>query len=281
MDRIHRTRLIVLACLALVFAQAEWTPLSSQSSPLARYPGFGHNAEADEARFEEEEAAREGRIARCMEREGFSYWPMTSLALEDFATPREAMAAARTHPNDRYVLLLSEEGRRRYNFALHGVEDPNAEESERLRDQNDPSAPGCVAEAHRRIPGVFAARSALTEEFHAMRQEILADQRVKAAEGLWADCMQKHGYSLSSPRALRQQMDLDLARTAGQAPLKRLGAEHRKALDSSAVCVQKSGLDAVVAATRIDYERAFVRKHRKFLNAFLRTLEQQPLGDEE
>jgi hypothetical protein len=38
-------------------------------------------------------------------------------------------------------------------------------------------------------------------------------------------------------------------------------------------------LDKVVASTRVDYERAFVKKHRKFLDDFLRTLEQEPLDE--
>ena len=113
-----------------------------------------------------------------------------------------------------------------------------------------------------------------------MRQAVLTDQRVKAAEAQWSACMQKQGYSLESPRALRQRMDLQVAEAFGRPEsLKTLGIEHRKALESSTGCIKQSSLDKVVAATRVDYERAFVRKNRKFLDDFLRTLEQQPLEE--
>ncbi|HSN89430.1 MAG TPA: hypothetical protein VL025_21885 [Thermoanaerobaculia bacterium] len=283
MKRIHCTRLLILLCLALTILAAPGLAQRvspAPASPLAKYPGFGHNAEADEAQFDREETAREERVARCMEREGFTYWPMKSITLESFPSTREAMAALRDNPNDRYATLLSEEGRLNYNRALFGVDDPNALEAEKLRDPADASAGGCAAEALRLIPGVFAARSALTEEFHAMRQAALSDQRVKAAEAQWSACMQKQGYSLSSPRDLRRQMDAQLAGSSGKPEdLKKLGADHRRAAESSTVCAQQSNLGTVVAAVRVDYERAFVRKHRKFLEAFLKTLEQQPLDE--
>lgn len=273
---------ICVVWVALILAAAPvFAQKAPKTSPLAKYPGFGHDAEADEAQFEEEEAAREERIVRCMEREGFTYWPMKSLNVESLETAREAMAAMRQNPNDRYVLLLSEEARLRYNRALFGVDDPNDLEADNLRDPADPTAGGCAAQAQRAIPGVFAARSALAEEFVALRQAVLTSVRVKSAEAQWASCMQKQGYTLESPRALRRQMDVDLAQTLGNAEnLKRLGAEHRKAVQDSAACVQQSGLEAAVAAVQLDHERAFVKKHRKFLESFLRTLEQQDLEGE-
>jgi len=282
MERNHPIRFVTLISLALMISMSPGfaQPDKAQSSPLARYPGFGHNPKADEDQFEREEAAREDRIARCMEREGFTYWPMRSVALEGLESTRKAMEALRDNPNDRYMLLLSEEGRLRYNRALFGIDDPDALEADRLRDPRDPRATGCAAEALRLIPGVFAAKSALTEELYAMRQAVLADQRVKAGEAQWSACMQKQGYSLESPRALRQQMDLQVAAALGKPEsLKALGMEHRKALESSTGCIKQSSLDKVIAATRVDYERAFVKKHRKFLDDFLRTLEQEPLDE--
>lgn len=278
MKKMHYTWLIVvMLTLTSVIAPA-MAQNSSRNSPLAKYPGFGHNPEADEKQFEDEEVARERKIARCMEREGFTYWPMSSVALDDLASPREAMAALRDNPNDRYVLLLNEDGRLRYNRALYGVDDPNALEADGLRSPVDPRAGGCAAEASRAIPGVFAARSSLSVEFNAMRQAVLADQRVKAAEAQWAICMHKRGYSLTSPGALRRQMDDEFAQNIGSPEnLKKLGVDHRKAMDNSAACVQESSLDKVVAAVRVEQERAFVRKNRKFLEDFRKTLEQQSL----
>lgn len=282
MEKLHYGRWIGFACLAFTLVAAPaLAQKASPASPLAKYPGFGHNAEADETQFDLEETAREQKIARCMEREGFTYWPMKSLALDDFGTPREAMAAMRDNPNERYVLLLSEDGRLQYNRALFGVDDPNDLEAANLRSPTDPRATGCAAEALRAIPGVFAARSALSLQFNAMRQEVLADQRVKNAEAQWSACMRKLGYSLESPRALRRQMDQEIAQKLGNSEnLKKLGAAHRKALESSSTCVQQSRLQEVAAAVRVDHERAFVRKHRKLLEDFRRTLEQQSLEEE-
>lgn len=278
MRRIH---LIGLAGLALVLAAspvlAQRLP-SLDASPLAKYPGFGHNPEADEARFEQEETDRETRIVRCMERAGFIYWPLMSISLDEFESPGEAIAALRDNQNDRYAASLSAADRPRYYRALYGVDNPYAPEADRLRDPADPSGAGCAAAALRAIPGVYAAKSALTVELHEMRQATLKDRRVQAVEAQWSACMKGHGYSLASPRALRQQMDLDLAQSQGtQVDLKNLAIQHRAALEKSTECVRQTGFQEVVAAVRVDYEAEFVRKHKALLDTFLHNLKNQPL----
>ena len=283
MRRIHliglaATVVLILPLLTASALAKQPSPLSA--SPLAKYPGFGHNPEADEARFEQEETARETRIVRCMERAGFTYWPLMSITLNNLESPNEAIAAMRDNQNDRYVANLNAADKKRYYQALVGVDNPYAPEAERLRDPADPSGRGCAAAALRAIPGVFAAKSALNLEFNQLRQAALRDQRVQAVEAQWSACMKKDGYSLPSPRALRQQMDLDLARSQ-ETPvnLKNLATQHRAALEKSTACVIQTGFREVVAAVRVDYETEFVKKHKAFLDAFLVNLQNQPLEE--
>jgi hypothetical protein len=284
----RRIQVLGLAATASLILALIASPILAQrlpsldASPLAKYPGFGHNPEADEARFEQEETDRETRVVRCMERAGFTYWPLMSISLDEFESPGEAISALRDNQNDRYVANLSAEDKPRYYRALYGVDNPYAPEAERLRNPADPTGGGCAAAALRAIPGVYAAKSALTVELHEMRQAALKDQRVQAVEAQWSACMKRHGYSLTSPRALRQQMDLDLAQHQGaRVDLKNLAIQHRAALEKSTECVQQTGFQAVVAAVRVDYETEFVKKHKAFLDTFLHNLKNQPLERQE
>lgn len=263
---------------------------AAAESPLAVYPGFGHDADADDEQFEREELAREHLIARCMEQDGFRYTPAPSILLEDYDSPSEAMAALREDSNGRYERGLPDEERTRYRMALYGVENPVSENAD---DQPDPAAEtggGCLGEALRALPGVFAAKAALQEEYDALRRSVMHDVRVKAAERQWAACMANLGHSLdASPRALERRQDAELAQRVGPAraeiasreALAALGEKHRAERLLTMRCARKTGLPGAVAKVRADYEARFVAEHREILDRHLERLRaQQPLLEE-
>lgn len=285
-----KTSLPLSLSLSLVLTLAVATPAAAQppvaGSPLAAFPGFGHHAEADEERFEREELAREHLVAQCMEREGFRYVPAPSIALEELAGAREAMTALRDDPNERYMRGLPQEERASYFLALYGVEDPLSESADH---QPDPAVTGggCLGEAVRTLPGVFAAKAALQEEYAAMRRAVLDDPRVRAAEARWAGCMEALGHPVdASPRALEERQDVELAELVGpteaelpsREALAALGEKHRAERRLTMRCAREVDLPGTVASVRADHEARFVAEHRETLDRHLERLRaHQPL----
>jgi hypothetical protein len=255
-------------------------------SPLAAYPGFGHHEKADDARFDREEMAREHMISRCMEQNGFRYVPTPSIPLESFDTPTAAIAALRDDPNGRYARGLSDDEGTRYRLALYGVEDPMSENADAQPDPADPDAAsgGCFGEAMRAMPGVFAAKAALQDDYDAMRRSVMSDLWVRAAERHWASCMEGLGDGQdASPRALEQRQDAELASRIGptrdQLPareeLAALGEKHRAERRLAMRCAREVDLAGVVAAVRLRYEARFVTEHRQVLDQHLESLREQ------
>jgi hypothetical protein len=248
-----------IAALALAAGLAGSLPAAGQS-PLAAYPGFGHNAEADEARFEQEERTREQRVAECMRAAGFQYTPAPSVDAASLRSAEEARAASED-PNERRAAAMPEDQRRAFYMALYGVPDPYSINAAELHDPASPTGGGCKAEAVRAIPGVYAAAAALTEEYVAMRRSMLEDTRVREAEGRWAECMRGRGHNFNSVA----QMHRDLAMAArtnreqGRGRIREVDPVARQ-------CGQSAGLDNVIAQVRNEKEAAFVAQHRATLD---------------
>jgi hypothetical protein len=223
-----------------------------RQSPLAAYPGFGHNPQADENRCENEERERENRIASCMQSKGFRYVPETSVTVDDSLTAEQAYAAA--DPNGPYIASLSRSEWRRYSLALAGVPDAD--------DQSAAPAGGCIEEAYDAVPGVFAAYNALREPFERMQRRIATDRRVVAAERRWSLCMQSLGYSYRNPRELAAAPDGPDGASASAVAL------FEAATRADPGCRTQAGLNSALARARIGYETAFVRRYRTILDRF-------------
>jgi hypothetical protein len=258
-----------LAALALGAGLAGALPAAGQS-PLAAYPGFGHNAAADEARFEQEERTREQRVAQCMRAAGFQYTPAPSESVANLRSAAEAMAASRD-PNERHVATLTPEQRREYFMALYGVPDPYSDNAAELHDPASPTGGGCKGEAFRAVPGVYAAAAAVTEEYVALRRAVVEDPRVKAAEERWAQCMGERGHDFTSP----SQMHQDLA-VAARTDREQARARIREVDPVARECGRSAGLDSTVAAVRIERETAFVAQHRATLDREVARTRSQP-----
>lgn len=250
----------------------------TEASPLAAYPGFGHDPEADETRFECEEVERERRTAECMAAAGWDYRPQPPVAAAGLATPEEAAAWADVDPNRAYVERLSPAGRRDYHLALHGVEDPHAESADALADPADPLAGGCAGEALRAVPGVFAARNELREELLELERAIAGDPRVAGAERRWAACMTARGHAAETPAELLAAVDeaaLAGAAEGGPAEVEAL-ARLEAARPDAADCALQAGLPPALAEARAEHEELFVRRHRRMLDEHREQMKSAP-----
>jgi len=262
--------LAVLLLPAVVAGAAQPVDRMAPPSPLAAYPGFGHAAAADEARFEAEELARERLVAACMAAEGFDYQPTPSVSLDGFDSPEAAVAFLKSDPNEEYLRGLDAAERQRYDLALYGVANPDSPRAEDLHDPESLVGGGCLAAAHRQIPGVFAARNELREELRAMERAFLADPRVSAAEATWSACMSAEGFDHESPRALRASLDRTLdrlrAESAPEPAFEAAMAAHRTAEATGQRCAASTGFAPKVRSVRVEYERRLVERHRPLLD---------------
>jgi hypothetical protein len=95
MCRIVKLLVVVLVATAAAGLGAGARPAEPRS-PLAAYPGFGHDPEADEERFTTEEQRREELVAACMAARGFLYLPSPSVVI----TGEETEPPDTSGPND-------------------------------------------------------------------------------------------------------------------------------------------------------------------------------------
>jgi hypothetical protein len=237
------------------------------SSPLAAYPGFGHNWQEDEAQFEGEEHKREQFLVQCMKEEGFEYLEAPSVSLDDVSLEEFVNYE---DPNEVYVASLTPADRERYFVALTGVPNP---ESENLADQPDLKTyvgdTGCLGEARAAIPGVFAARSALMDEYEEMKRAVLSDAGIVAAFAQWAECMDQRGYpGLSSPSDIYRSVDdAALEGTAESSQALLAGAQQELATSQS--CDSEVGLSKTLLDVTYRYEENFVKTYSHVLDAHL------------
>lgn len=242
--------LVAVSGIALLYPSAESSAQSGgppKTSPLSAYPGFGHNDRADETRFIREEAERERAIASCMRDAGFRYNPAPSVAVTGPMLNPAGKSAGPIDQNERYARSLTDDKRREYYMALYGIPDPNDQTN--LWDPRSTTGGGCSGNALRAIPGVYAGRSALIEEYETMLTEVRADGRVKQAEAKWAECAKSKGLSFASPTVAYADLDLN---PQGSAARRLLIAE----------CAASSSLNETAADVRAEHEARFVTRHK-------------------
>jgi hypothetical protein len=258
------TRLGWIICLAALAVPMQ--SVSAQERGLGRYPGFGHDRQAEQATFARQVVAREQEIARCMQEAGHQYTPFPR-AINPRVGERPERPAP--DPNEARARGLPEAERRQYYLALFGVEDPNAEEG--LWDPNSDEGGGCWGEAMRAVPSVYSVRARLAQEYTAMLRAIVQDPRVRAAEGRWARCMEARGHPFATVVELRSAADQ--ARADGsEAAIARAS----EALEASRACEAEAGLRAALNEARIEHEEEFVRQNRAVLDRHLEAQRRSP-----
>ena len=239
-----------------------------QNSPLAAYPGFGHNPKADETTFNQQEIARERIISNCMKQKGFPYTSTTPIRIKDDATSRQ-YGTSKENPNVRYAQSLSQQQRQGYHMALYGVVDPNALSIDELFDSSKPGGGGCQGEAFSAFTSVFAAQSVLNEQYIDLRQSIQVDSRVQAAEKRWSECMRGRGYQFSTTLDLNTRFDNDHQKSKLTPELEQY---YDQASKIGQICGTKVSLENTIAQVRIEKDAVFVAKYKTFLDQHVRKL---------
>ena len=233
-------------------------------TPLAKYPGFDHYPQSDERRYEQEELAREALIAKCMAGQGFPYVVSApSIRIDGSVTRDESREFGENDPNTVYEQSLSPEARKRYYVALYGIPDPNDESAVHEGSYGG----GCIGAAHRSLPGVYATRIALRDEFEKLLETIESDPRVAAAELRWADCMTSRGYQGAPPGQFWASLEDSLLQSGISAEEGNAKVEQAEA--DGQICRGEAQLDAALREARIEHEAAFVEAHRDELEASL------------
>ncbi|MFM2415740.1 MAG: hypothetical protein RL385_463 [Pseudomonadota bacterium] len=254
-------------------AEADAVP-APRLSRLAAYPGFGHDPDSDEARFEREELEREEIIAECMKVEGYSYVPAPSTIIdsEKSASPAELerlVAEAARDPNAEYAATLPPAERETYNLALHGLKNPD-DEGEVAR-SNLPVAGSCLARAHERVPGVFAKRNELAPELDTMEANIVSDEQTRRAYGRWSACMAGAGHPFGSPAEARRFADEStlqhMEESKDETTAMDLDAESAELLRVSDDCARQTSLAARLASVRAVHEDRFVERFEGVLRS--------------
>lgn len=246
------------------------TTRQSYESALSAYPGFGHNAASDEARFDREALAREKIVANCMKNKGYSYKIVTGTKIDN-SNPGNGVAILRNQ-NIAYAESLDPKARAEYYVALYGVTNPNSSNSAELFDHNAPGGGGCSGIAFATIFGVFHAVSNLNEEFIDLNRSIRQHPRLIAAEHKWSACMAARHYAYSSHEVLFSEMD----RIApAQLQSSEIEQRHKDAVEMASTCDQQSGFDLAFAGARAEQESDFVRRNRALLDQHVERLRKE------
>ncbi len=157
---------------------------------LADYPGFGKDPFSGTSGFDKEEQQREVFIANCMAAKGYDYVPTPSKAtLHD--------------PNEAYVESLGMTERDYYYTALLGMVDPGAVAKNQYQDF---ASGGCVVEASRLIPDIYAIKKSIGNEYNNMETVVDTDFGTAEARIVWARCMRGNGYDFESPEAVFEEI---------------------------------------------------------------------------
>lgn len=236
--------------VVLLLASSAASAQAPAASPLSVHPGFGHNRAADEARYIREEGERERLIATCMKTAGFRYNPAPAVSVSGPMLNTSGKGQGPIDQNERYARSLTATEREKYYLALYGVPDPN--DPANLWSPSSATGGGCAGEALRAIPGVYAARSALAEEYETMLRLAREDSRVKGAEATWATCVKERGLQFSSPSDAYADLDANPS-----------GASARRAIIEE--CGQRAALNETAAQVRSEHEAEFVEKHAAIL----------------
>lgn len=182
-------------------------------SLLAKYyKGFGAigkdaNAfEQDEEQFAKEEIEREVFVQNCMESYGFTYTPLPSIEIDSSHSNEDIMdLLGSVNPNEEYHDRLSESEKSAYNMSLYGSESSDYMES--VVFDEIMSGDSCVAQAFRKVDGVYDTVGKMRPEIDELENSIEQDSRLTKAVEEWSYCMSESGYMFSDKSSPRRQLD--------------------------------------------------------------------------
>lgn len=180
-------------------------------------------------------------IQRCMQEQGFTYFPEEQAGLrqifvrpegaglspQDYAATEGFGISTRfdallegdidlsedTSPNDEHLETLSEGEVEAWQFALRGAP-PERNDQGQLIDPETGDviqgrgriAGGCRGDAQTEVRGDFSVLQDLADEFAALEDRIDADPRIAQIRRDWSDCMREAGYDYEEPGDARAEI---------------------------------------------------------------------------
>ncbi len=233
-------------------------------TPLEKYPGFrtGDDMRIDEEQYMEDERARQAYIAECMQKKAFLYHPEEGRLVEaGEMLSQEDIQEIMHDPNEDYLQQLGPGEREAWYMALVGVPDPYREDVD-IDVENDG---GCVGESLRKIPGVFAARIQLKEEYDRLEEKIKNDPEVVFARQERDRCLDAKGYLSAFPPGLdpkgsSERLSALLSDPEKSRILLEYGMEREMALKKCSPVLEQAEYAAAVR-----HEKRFIEQHRDVL----------------
>ncbi|MEV5156921.1 hypothetical protein [Streptomyces sp. NPDC053728] len=272
-----------IACLTAGCGTEDEGPTETarpQKEKVASVPG-ARIKDLTPAEEVEIDRAEDVLVRRCMQNQGFRYWPGPVAGVAErraggyvvddvdwarrygYGRPFDIAAeeARRSHPNITYANALSEQERIRYSHALDGDFDDTL--TVELPSGGTVSTPrtGCYAEARGRLygdyPTWFRVNRTVTSLTPLYVPQILQDERLTAAVTVWARCMKESGKPFESPDAIREQRD---GLIKGMSESRAQAAEVALAV-AEAECAQESSLGNTAHSLEKEYRERVLRRY--------------------
>lgn len=290
----------LIACLAVGCGIGSGNPKDMKRPQKGEAVGTAGKQVRDLTVAEEVEVDRgeEKLVERCMERQGYRYWPrpVASVAerkagvyvVDDIDWARRygygrsfdivAEETRRSHPNVIYHNALPKQERIRYSLALDG--DFNNDISVELPSGGTVRTPreGCYAEARERLYGDYPTWTRVKKTVTGLTPlyvpRILRDERLVTAVKAWSRCMNESGNPFKSPDEIRQKRDSLVkgmnASQAQSAEVKLAVAEAECALRISLGETARSLEDEYREKTLRDYPEEFAAYQQMRMTALSR-----------
>ncbi|MEU9732102.1 hypothetical protein [Streptomyces sp. NPDC048002] len=227
-------------------------------------------------------------VRRCMQRQGFRYWPGPVAGVDErkagryvvddvgwarrygYGRPFDVAAEEdrRSHPNITYPNALPQERRIRYSLALDGDFDDTITVDLPSGGSVRTPRTGCHAEARERLYGDhaawFRAAKTVTSLTPLYVPRILEDERLVTASDAWARCMKKAGKPFRSPDEIRARRD-GLVRGMSEREAQR--AEVALAV-TEAECARRTSLGETARSLEKEYRAKALKKYAAEFTAY-------------
>lgn len=227
--------------------------------------------------------ARELLIEECMAAQGFRYWPVpvgtveerqgSGYVLDDVDWAREhgygtqlrdrVVAIQENDPNHAYANALPEAERLRYSDALDGNPSAGLLTAElpaggTIRTPSDSCVAKAKGELYVDFAAWFQAEKVATNLVGLYADDLVADERFKAALTAWSECMHERGHDYPDPPAIRQDLPL---LTKGLSDGRALAVEKELAVDEATCAVRETSLVSTTRDLESEY-RDGLRQYR-------------------
>lgn len=230
--------------------------------------------------------AEEKLMQRCMEREGFRYWPARAATpdeLKDFPYVVDDLAWARRHGygsdlrrkaeaegkhdrNAAYAKGLSPARQQDYAAARSGDGSKALEMTAPNGQDIGQSSTGCLAEAERKLYGDFKEWfrvGVITGNLPDHSDDLRRHPRYRGAVKEWSACMTAKGHPYKSPERLQRAL---AKRAEGSSPREARRTEVRLAT-AEARCARSTPLSAAVRSLTRHYDNVVREKYGEDIDA--------------